>query len=139
MIVYNYMDNHYLSVMKQYPLYTKPFRQVFFKPACSTFSEKYPATDNVVRFRISAPRVGKDYALAVIGDANALGQWKKPLIMSNEDYPVWTLDVERDSLPDRIEYKYVIVNLETKTISTWEDRYNRIAYLPDNIPYTLDD
>lgn len=133
------MDNHFLSNMKQHPLYTKPFCKVFFKPAFNTAPENNLGAGNVVHFRISAPRVGKDYALALIGNVDVLGKWEKPLIMSNKDYPMWTLDVERDSLPDRIEYKYVIVNVKTMTIATWEDRYNRVAYLPDNISFTIED
>lgn len=129
----------FLSNMKQHPLYTKPFCKVFFKPAFNTAPENNLGAGNVVHFRISAPRVGKDYALALIGNVDVLGKWEKPLIMSNKDYPMWTLDVERDSLPDRIEYKYVIVNVKTMTIATWEDRYNRVAYLPDNISFTIED
>ncbi len=77
-----------------------------------------------------APRVGKSFLLAVTGKGNGLGNWDKPIPMSNEHYPFWSLTLDQQALEDPLEYKYVIVDRSTGAIASWEDRDNRKLSLP---------
>jgi 4-alpha-glucanotransferase len=115
----------------QNSLYTAPFAKAFFsRENTEAYKPKFEAKQRYVRLHIRAPRIGKDYQMAIVGSIKALGGWdeKKAVMMSDEDFPVWKADipVSEDDVP--FEYKYVIYSHKEKKVVTWESSDNR--YFP---------
>ncbi|MDP2236660.1 MAG: 4-alpha-glucanotransferase [Bacteroidales bacterium] len=107
---------------------TKVFTEVIMKPLELYKQETLTESDLRVRLSLLAPRVGAGYGMAVIGSIPALGGWKTPVLMSNQNYPIWELEVDASDFDIIVEYKYVIVKLSDKTVSTWEEGENRLFY-----------
>ncbi|MDA3944339.1 MAG: 4-alpha-glucanotransferase [Bacteroidetes bacterium] len=128
---------------KERVMLTKVFTDVIMKPAKLQKQSLKTHSKSLVEFKMLAPRVGKGYALALLGEGEALGDWKTPLIMSNQNYPFWTLSLDRELLNQDLEYKYVIVEQATGEIRSWEDRPNRTISLPqtksDGVKVILND
>lgn len=84
-------------------------------------------TDKIIEFRVYAPRVGKNYALALIGNTENLGAWNEygAIQMNDTDFPLWKLAISAENI-NNFDYKYVIVNTKTNRIHTWEANENRI-------------
>lgn len=108
-------------------LYNSAFLNVIFNP--KTF--KTPKTKKVnspqLRFQINAPRVEAHQRLCICGNIGALGNWgaKKPLLLGNENYPLWTANVP--IIPGmNVEYKYGIYDVNVKEIVFLEDGKNRV-------------
>ncbi|MFZ9046364.1 MAG: 4-alpha-glucanotransferase [Cyclobacteriaceae bacterium] len=111
-------------------LTTSPFMKAFFNREAKAYKTKYTKTGNYVRFQIRAPRVSADYSLGLIGSTKTLGAWDESnvLLMSDEDFPVWKVDVKLTEKELPLEYKYVIYSHQEQRIVTWESRDNR--YFP---------
>lgn len=113
-------------------LFSSPFYKSFFKREHSKkFTKKAlkpNAQSSVIRFQIRAPRVGKNYSIGVLGSEKFLGVWnpQKVVVLDGSNYPFWSVEVETKSLPEQLEYKYVIVDNETGNIVTWDQNDNRV-------------
>lgn len=107
-------------------LFTKVFTEVIMKPARFIRQDALPESGHVVRLTLSAPRVGPGYCMAVIGNIPPLGNWTKPQLMTNQNYPVWEIDLDAAQFTEQVNYKYVIVKLDDYNIATWEEGENRM-------------
>lgn len=112
-------------------LYTSPFAKAFFHrdkedPPIVT----YDAASTYIRLQLRAPRIGRDYQMAVVGSSDALGKWddQRPVMMSAEDFPVWKVDLPIKETEVPFEYKFVIYSHKEKRVVTWERGSNR--YFP---------
>ncbi|MFK7906688.1 MAG: 4-alpha-glucanotransferase [Chitinophagales bacterium] len=108
-------------------LYNAAFLKVIFNPKKHKVSQtKLSERRSAVRFQIHAPKVEKHQRLCVLGNIDTLGSWgaNKPLLLGNEDYPLWSGTVSFISGLD-IEYKYGIYDIEEKEIIFVEEGENR--------------
>ncbi|RED97977.1 4-alpha-glucanotransferase [Marinoscillum furvescens] len=115
-------------------LYTAPFYKAFFQRAHQEQpTHTYDAKSNYVRFQLRAPRIGRDYQMAIVGSHECLGSWDENniVLMSDEDFPVWTVDVPISEGAPPFEYKYVIYSHKDKKVVTWEEGENRYFPLLD--------
>jgi 4-alpha-glucanotransferase len=112
-------------------MYSKVFTDVIMKPGKLFKQTSKTKSRSIIRFCISAPRVGKGFGMAIVGNGKALGNWLKPVLMSNNNYPFWQIEVDTANQKFPIEYKYVIVNLADSNIATWENRFNRVLDIVD--------
>ncbi|MDP3462473.1 MAG: 4-alpha-glucanotransferase [Bacteroidales bacterium] len=106
-------------------LMSKVFTEVMMKPSGTIPFEPDLLSNSVVRFNMAAPRVAPGFALGIIGNLDRLGRWSKPVIMSNEFFPYWQIDICLDQGIGHLRYKYVIVELSTNNIVTWEEGFDR--------------
>lgn len=116
-------------------LYTAPFANAFFRRDVQKPEKvSYNLKSDYVRFQLRAPRIGKDYQMAVVGSHPALGSWdaSKAVMMSDEDYPVWTVDLPMQLDETPFEYKYVIYSHKESKVVTWEAGDNRYFPLVDS-------
>ena len=121
---------------EQSSLYTSPFQQALLVPGQEA---KRPATLDkrkiFYRFRLRAPRVGRNLKVCVVGSTPSLGEWdeSKAVVLDNRDYPIWETEVpiKKDELP--AQYKYGIYDEDTKKILTWEGGDNRYLPVDDSI------
>jgi 4-alpha-glucanotransferase len=108
--------------------YTKTYTSVLMKPE-SLKQKKNEIYKHTLLFRMHAPRVPRGKTLAITGNTKALGNWKRPVELSNANYPVWekTINIEQFNQP--IEYKYLIIDNKTKQIEQWEEGEERMIPL----------
>lgn len=86
-----------------------------------------PKGRRIIVFTLSAPRVGRDFQVALSGNCAALGHWnpEQALVMNNNAFPYWQACIKATDLPETLEYKYVIYHKATKRIIEWESGENR--------------
>lgn len=89
----------------------------------------------VLRLNLFAPRVASGISIAVCGGCPELGNWdsSKAVEMSDENFPLWTAEIKAGSLEGRIEYKYLLIDSQSKIPLTWEWGDNRIIELGGGI------
>ena len=75
-----------------------------------------------------APRINKDYCLAICGNQKALGNWDpdKAIPMSDANFPEWQIELDASKLKFPLEYKFILYH---KKADCWENNPNR--YLAD--------
>lgn len=78
-----------------------------------------------------APRINKDYCLAICGNQKALGNWDpdKAIPMSDANFPEWQIELDASKLKFPLEYKFILYHKEEKKADCWENNPNR--YLTD--------
>lgn len=78
-----------------------------------------------------APRINKDYCLAICGNQKALGNWDpdKAIPMSDANFPEWQIELDASKLKFLLEYKFILYHKEEKKADCWENNPNR--YLAD--------
>ena len=78
-----------------------------------------------------APRINKDYCLAICGNQKALGNWDpdKAIPMSDANFPEWQIELDASKLKFPLEYKFILYRKEEKKADCWENNPNR--YLAD--------
>jgi len=104
--------------------YSSAFSDVIFRrPGGASFRNPQPEAGKRgnVSFHVPAPEVRSDESLAIVGDGNGLGAWKKVHMMEDGIFPWWFLTMD---VIEPMEYKFVIVDTKTKAIKRWEDGPN---------------
>ena len=78
-----------------------------------------------------APRINKDYCLAICGNQKALGNWDpdKAIPMSDANFPEWQIELDASKLKFPLEFKFILYHKEEKKADCWENNPNR--YLAD--------
>ena len=90
------------------------------------------ADRHTIQFQLLSTTIDSSLCFGVTGSIPELGSWKKPILMDDSDFPLWSLTVNTDNKNQVVEYKYVIVNPETKDILYWEGDENRRTYTSNN-------
>lgn len=88
----------------------------------------------MLTLKVDAPMIAPDEAVAVAGEADALGGWlpERALRMSDADYPTWSVNIPVDRLWGKgTDYKFLIVKKHTGEVVAWEGRDNRHIDIPD--------
>ena len=130
-----YLRDYWRSVQaSENNLLTAPFMKAFFtrdKPEPQTIN--YQKKESYIRLQLRAPRIGQDYQMGVVGSVKALGSWKEDqvVLMSDEDFPIWKVDIPIGDDATPFEYKFVIYSLKDKKVVTWESGNNRYFPLHD--------
>ena len=92
------------------------------------YGELKSTIKNKVTFRLTSACIQPHLKFGVLGNIKELGEWKKPLIMEDVDFPLWTSSIQFSGTDLHIEYKYVICDQDTGDVKVWEDGANRIAH-----------
>ncbi len=90
---------------------------------------------NTVLFKVIAPMVTPDEVLAIAGNCRELGDWnpEKALIFNDARYPLWEVALPVADLQLPLEYKFVILDKNTRRPVDWEARDNRrLDFYPKN-------
>ncbi len=79
-----------------------------------------------------APRINKDYCLAVCGNQKALGNWNpdKAVLMSDHNFPEWIAEIDASKLKFPLEYKFILYNRKENRAECWENNPNRYVADP---------
>ncbi len=86
------------------------------------------AFQRTLRIRIHVPRVDSDCRVGILGDQPSLGNWMEQdtLLMSDDGFPWWSIDLNADKLKFPFQFKYVIYNAVKKQVAVWEQGSNRM-------------
>lgn len=104
-------------------LTSKAFTKAFF----AHHEDKKTASGDYC-FRVFAPQVKQNDHLVMVGNSSLFGEWS-PLMapkMNADKFPFWELNVEYQKLPERLEFKFVVIT-ENKDL-IWEEGENRVIY-----------
>ncbi|MEG1563930.1 MAG: 4-alpha-glucanotransferase [Bacteroides sp.] len=117
-----------------------PEQQYFYSSAFTesllAHPDKAPATKSYhkgLMLKAFAPRINSDYCLAICGNQQSLGNWEadKALLMSDNNFPEWTGEVDASKLTFPLEYKFVLYNKKEKKAEAWENNPNRYMADPE--------
>ena len=104
--------------------YASAFSDVIFRrPDGASFRaprEETPGKGNVT-FRVAVPEVRSGEHVALVGAGKALGDWKRPILLSDASFPWWSVTLE---VKEPVEFKFVVVDARTKDIHLWEEGPN---------------
>jgi 4-alpha-glucanotransferase len=122
-----YQDEWRAEYEQERTFFSAAFKDVLFKRNDNSqiiLSQRITSNNKFV-FQLYAAFIPKDCVFGVIGNTATLGNWKKPLLLSPEKFPLWQVEVELNAISIDIEYKFVIYNPNLKTIISWEEGKNR--------------
>lgn len=104
--------------------YASAFSDVIFRrPDGASFRHpRYedPDAGNVC-IRIAVPEVRSRQAVGLVGSGRELGDWQQVHLMSDADAPWWFIAL---NITQPMEYKFVIVDRESREIELWEEGPN---------------
>lgn len=87
-----------------------------------------PLFQHTILFKVSAPRLSRGEALAILGNHPVLGAWntERYLPMSAIGNYEWMLSINTFSIEKPLKYKYVVIDEQKHCFKRWEngeDRY----------------
>ncbi|MEI7522704.1 MAG: 4-alpha-glucanotransferase [Mariniphaga sp.] len=88
----------------------------------------YTLSPRTLKIQIHVPRISPDCCVGLLGDQPFLGNWMEQhiLLMSDAQFPWWSINLDADKLKFPFQFKYVIYNRVKKQIVTWEQGSNRM-------------
>lgn len=89
---------------------------------------KFKKGYHTIQFQFVSTSIEASLCYGITGNVPELGEWKKPVLMHDADFPLWNLSLLVDSKNQFVEYKYVIADPATGNIVHWEEGDNRILY-----------
>jgi 4-alpha-glucanotransferase len=83
--------------------------------------------------KISAPRLERNQSLAITGNGKCMGEWnpKKALILNCDTFPEWYIDIDAGKISYPLEYKFLVLDTDTRELAYWEQDANRVLVLPE--------
>ncbi len=96
---------------------------------------RMPLYRKTILFRVSAPQLSRGQFVALIGSHPTLGGWNptRYLRMEYLGQCEWMLSVNVDSILLPLEYKFVIIDNQTKSLVAWEEGDNRVVDGPEGL------
>ncbi|MDR3226774.1 MAG: 4-alpha-glucanotransferase [Prevotellaceae bacterium] len=108
------------------PFYSAAFTDIINKRNIKKINQKIYA--NAVEFRVNAPQISNKFSLAIAGNNDVLGNWKNPLKMHDDEFPLWKITLDTTKLQLPFEFKFLLINNKTNEIIEWEEGDNRQFY-----------
>lgn len=107
--------------------FSSAFKDVIFKRKRSNApkaTRAKQARGNKVLFQLYAAAISPNLRFCVLGNG-PLGDWEKPLVLSDEKFPLWQAEVELEGQVADFEYKYAFCDPATGAVAAWEHGENR--------------
>ena len=117
--------------------YTSAFTEAFLHHDRKPWPTSTEA-ERSLTLRVWAPTVPKGYALALLGNQPALGEWQRGHeVRFTAIAPAeWAATIDTTAINGLLEYKYLVIDLSTGT-PVWEQHDNRQLALPCCEPHTI--
>ncbi len=111
--------------------YSSAFIKSFFAHPCNKF-ERVIKSDKKIIIKALAPHTGRNQSLCISGNQAELGNWdsNQLLVMGCDHFPEWEIEFDAGKLSYPIEYKFCIIDNDSKKIIRWENGDNRTLNLP---------
>jgi len=127
-----HLKDQWMGIPYNSPFFSSAFTKAFFAPDKKKKIASSIAETSIT-FRVFAPEIRGGKCLALVGNNTVLGNWKvkKSLLMSNENFPEWSITLDRSKLKAPFEYKFAVADPETLSVEEWENGTNRaVTALP---------
>jgi 4-alpha-glucanotransferase len=111
--------------------YSSAFINSWFAHPCDRF-ERVVNSNRKIHIKVLAPQINRNHSLAISGNQTDLGNWDagKALIMSCDNIPEWSVELDATRLSYPFEYKFCVLNNDDKSLVRWEKGENRILQIP---------
>ncbi|MDR2118102.1 MAG: 4-alpha-glucanotransferase [Tannerellaceae bacterium] len=111
--------------------YSSAFTQSLFAHPPKTYGQAIKSGKKLI-VKISAPRVERNQSLAITGNQMCLGLWQpeKALILSCDTFPEWHINLDAEDIQYPLEYKFLVLDSDTRAPLYWESDENRVLNLP---------
>jgi len=111
--------------------YSSAFYKSWFAHPCDKF-ERIVKSGKKLCIKVLASDVERNHSVAIAGNQSELGNWEtdKALIMSCDHFPEWSIELDASALSYPIEYKFCMIDDESKSLIEWEEGENRVLTEP---------
>ena len=111
--------------------YSSAFYKSWFAHPCDKF-ERIVKSKKKLCIKVLASDIERNQSIAITGNQPELGNWEtdKAIIMACDHFPEWSIELDASALSYPIEYKFCIVENESKSLIEWEEGYNRVLAEP---------
>ena len=111
--------------------YSSAFTKSWFAHSCGKL-EQVVKSKRKILLKVLAPSIAENESLALLGNQDEMGNWnpEKALIMDCSQFPEWSVEFNADNIHYPIEYKFCLIENETKSIVRWEKGENRSLHIP---------
>jgi 4-alpha-glucanotransferase len=99
-------------------------KAIFHRKPCTANHIKAP--NRKLSFEFWCSIINENEIFGIVGAGDLLGSWKKPLVLSDATFPVWSINIPCNDVPNYLEYKYVKLDAKTHEILEWETGENRV-------------
>ncbi|MBR6346104.1 MAG: 4-alpha-glucanotransferase [Bacteroidales bacterium] len=98
---------------------------IFRRPDGTSFRRprKEDAKPGNLTIVIPAAEIRAGQSVALFASSKALGSWKKPHILSDRDFPWWSITLDAKGV---FEYKFAVIDTKSKEIIAWECGANHL-------------
>jgi len=126
-VMVDYWQNHPQNTV----YYSSAFYKSWFAHPCDKF-ERIVKSRKKLCIKVLATCIERNQSIAITGNQAELGNWDtgKALIMACDNFPEWSIELDASLLSYPIEYKFCIIENETKSLIEWEEGENRILAIP---------
>lgn len=124
------MLDHWQDVPTNKPFFASAFTEAVFRQPPT--GREHSLRNAVLEIRVDAPMIPSDCTLAIAGNCTTLGNWRPASAptMNSAAFPCWTVQLPIESLPERIEYKFVLLRRNDRSVVGWETGDNRVLTRP---------
>jgi 4-alpha-glucanotransferase len=106
--------------------HTAAFKDVVFKRSqIGKVAKSTSPKANIVTLQLHAAAIPSHLKCCILGSSSVLGNWVAPLVMSDENFPLWQANIEIEGLNTQFEYKYALYDEKSATVVAWEEGNNR--------------
>ena len=125
------VNDRWIERPPQQPFYSSAFTGAIFSHACRA-KEPVPARGTLL-LSCNAPTIRAGQMLALCGSSEALGSWDpaRALPLEPLHLPDWSIALKRSALPDRAEFKFLILRESDHSLVAWEGGANRTLSLKE--------
>jgi len=126
-VMIDYWQNHPQDTV----FYSSAFYKSWFAHSCNKV-DRIAKLKKKLYIKVLASCVERSQSVAITGNQTELGNWEtdKALIMACDNFPEWSVELDAEMISYPLEYKFCIVENETKSLIEWEDGENRILDIP---------
>jgi 4-alpha-glucanotransferase len=126
-----HLYDYWQSIPANLTLYSSAFTRSLFARPQDMFRKTTEMSRKLV-IRISAPRIEKDQYLAISGNQECLGHWQpeEAPALCCPNFPEWEIGLDAAQIHYPLEYKFLVMNAQTRTLAYWEQGGNRTLHLP---------
>ena len=107
--------------------YSSAFYKSWFAHA-NDGAERIVQSNKKLRIKLLASEIQRNQSVAITGNQPELGNWNtdKAPVMACDRFPEWSVELDANALTYPVEYKFFIVDNESKSLIEWEECDNRV-------------
>ena len=106
----------------------QPFHSTVFTKIVNKHNPEKQLAKNykkTIEFKTCLPYISNKFSLAIVGNNDVLGQWKKPVKMCADKFSMWKIALNAEQMSFPFEFKFVLIDNATNEIIEWEEGNNR--------------